>query len=180
MQIRNNYDIYWESVDGKSYGSGVYNGDLGIIKTVTQEYIEVIFDDRIVKYETNIIEEIEHAYAITIHKSQGSEFPVVVMVITSGPPMLYTRNLLYTGVTRAKELLIIVGKEMVINRMIDNIDTKKRNTGLKYKLEKFADIFNAWVGGINEKDKHFYYINIDDIRLFNSVTSIHRYRRPLG
>ncbi len=143
MQIRNNYDIYWESVDGKSYGSGVYNGDLGIIKTVTQEYIEVIFDDRIVKYETNIIEEIEHAYAITIHKSQGSEFPVVVMVITSGPPMLYTRNLLYTGVTRAKELLIIVGKEMVINRMIDNIDTKKRNTGLKYKLEKFADIFNV-------------------------------------
>ena len=143
MQIRNNYDIYWESVDGKSYGSGVYNGDLGIIKTVTQEYIEVIFDDRIVKYETNIIEEIEHAYAITIHKSQGSEFPVVVMVITSGPPMLYTRNLLYTGVTRAKELLIIVGKEMIINRMIDNIDTKKRNTGLKYKLEKFADIFNV-------------------------------------
>ena len=143
MQIRNNYDIYWESVEGKSYGSGVYNGDLGIIKTVTQEYIEVIFDDRIVKYETNIIEEIEHAYAITIHKSQGSEFPVVVMVITSGPPMLYTRNLLYTGVTRAKELLIIVGKEMVINRMIDNIDTKKRNTGLKYKLEKFADIFNV-------------------------------------
>lgn len=143
MQIRNNYDIYWEGVDGKSYGSGVYNGDLGIIKTVTQEYIEVIFDDRIVKYENNIIEEIEHAYAITIHKSQGSEFPVVIMVITSGPPMLYTRNLLYTGVTRAKELLIIVGKEMVINRMIDNIDTKKRNTGLKYKLEKFADIFNA-------------------------------------
>ena len=143
MQIRNNYDIYWESVEGKSYGSGVYNGDLGIIKTVTQEYIEVIFDDRIVKYETNIIEEIEHAYAITIHKSQGSEFPVVVMVITSGPPMLYTRNLLYTGVTRAKELLIIVGKEMVIIRMIDNIDTKKRNTGLKYKLEKFADIFNV-------------------------------------
>lgn len=143
MQIRNNYDIYWEGVDGKSYGSGVYNGDLGIIKTVTQDYIEVIFDDRIVKYETNIIEEIEHAYAITIHKSQGSEFPVVVMIITNGPPMLYTRNLLYTGVTRAKELLIMIGKENVINRMVDNVDTKKRNTGLKYKLEKYMDIFNV-------------------------------------
>lgn len=143
MQIRNNYDIYWEGVDGKSYSSGVYNGDLGIIKTVTQDYIEVIFDDRIVKYETNIIEEIEHAYAITIHKSQGSEFPVVVMIITNGPPMLYTRNLLYTGVTRAKELLIMIGKENVINRMIDNVDTKKRNTGLKYKLEKYMDIFNV-------------------------------------
>lgn len=143
MQIRNNYDAYWESVDGKNYGSGVYNGDLGIIRTVTQDYIEVVFDDRIVKYETNIIEEIEHAYAITIHKSQGSEFPVVIMIITNGPPMLYTRNLLYTGVTRAKELLIILGKENVFNRMIDNVDTKKRNTGLKHKLEKYMDVFNG-------------------------------------
>ncbi len=143
MQIRNNYDAYWESVDGKTYGSGVYNGDLGIIRTVTQDYIEVVFDDRIVKYETNIIEEIEHAYAITIHKSQGSEFPAVIMIITNGPPMLYTRNLLYTGVTRAKELLIILGRENVFNRMIDNVDTKKRNTGLKHKLEKYMDVFNG-------------------------------------
>lgn len=143
MQIRNNYDAYWESVDKKSYGSGVYNGDLGIIKTVTQDYIEVVFDDRVVKYEANIIEELEHAYAITIHKSQGSEFPVVVMIITNGPPMLYTRNLLYTGITRAKEFLILMGKEIFVNRMIDNVDTKKRNTGLKYKLEKYMDIFNV-------------------------------------
>lgn len=143
MQIKNNYDIYWEGIDGKSYGSGVYNGDLGIVKKVTPNEIEVIFDDdKIVKYESNIVEELEHAYAITIHKSQGSEFKVVVMIITNGPPMLYTRNLLYTGVTRAKELLIIVGKEMVLNRMIDNVDTKKRNTGLKYKIGKYMDIFN--------------------------------------
>ena len=143
MQIRNNYDIYWEGVDGKSYGSGVYNGDLGIVNKVTQDIVEVIFDDeKIVKYESNIIEELEHAYAITIHKSQGSEFPVGIMIITNGPPMLYTRNLLYTGVTRAKELLILLGKEFLINKMIDNIDTKKRNTGLEYKLKKYLDIFN--------------------------------------
>lgn len=143
MQIRNNYDIYWEGVDGKSYGSGVYNGDLGIINRITNDYIEVIFDDdKKVKYETNILEELEHAYAITIHKSQGSEFPVVVMIITNGPPMLYTRNLLYTGVTRAKQFLIILGKENLLGRMIDNADTKKRNTGLRNKLEKFTEIFN--------------------------------------
>ena len=138
MQIRNNYDIYWEGVDGKSYGSGVYNGDMGIVKKISQDYVEVIFDDeKIVKYESNIIEELELAYAITIHKSQGSEFPVGVMIITNGPPMLYTRNLLYTGVTRAKDLLIVLGKEMLLSRMIDNVDTKKRNTGLKYKIEKY-------------------------------------------
>lgn len=143
MQIRNNYDIYWEGVDGKSYGSGVYNGDLGIVNKITPDYVEVIFDDeKIVKYESNIIEELELAYAITIHKSQGSEFPVGVMIITNGPPMLYTRNLLYTGVTRAKELLIILGKETLLSRMIDNVDTKKRNTGLKYKIEKYVGVFN--------------------------------------
>lgn len=143
MQIRNNYDIYWEGVDGKSYGSGVYNGDLGIVNKITPDYVEVMFDDeKIVKYESNIIEELELAYAITIHKSQGSEFPVGVMIITNGPPMLYTRNLLYTGVTRAKELLIILGKETLLSRMIDNIDTKKRNTGLKYKIEKYVGVFN--------------------------------------
>ncbi len=143
MQVKNNYDIYWESVDGKSYGSGVYNGDLGIISNVNDEAIEVIFDDeKVVKYENSVLEEIEHAYAVTIHKSQGSEFKVVVMIITSGSPMLYTRNLLYTGVTRAKEFLIIIGNEQVLARMIENADTKKRNTGLKFKIEKFADIFN--------------------------------------
>ncbi|MBQ9280316.1 MAG: ATP-dependent RecD-like DNA helicase [Clostridia bacterium] len=144
MQIRNNYDIYWEGTDGRSYGSGVYNGDLGIVTRVTSDFVEVVFDDdKIVKYESNIIEELEHAYAITIHKSQGSEFKVVVIIITNGPPMLYTRNLLYTGVTRAKDFLIILGKEHLISRMIDNVDTKSRNTGLKYKLEKYSNIFTA-------------------------------------
>lgn len=147
MQIRNNYDLYWESIDGKAYGSGVFNGDLGIIRSIHNNTIEVIYDDeKIVKYDSNILEELEHAYAITIHKSQGSEFPLVVMPITNGPPMLYTRNLLYTGVTRAKKLLIILGKESILNYMIQNNDTKKRNTGLKQKMSKYLEMWR----GVNE------------------------------
>lgn len=142
MQIKNNYDIYWETIDGKNYGSGVYNGDIGIINKISEEGIEVIFDeDKVVQYDTTNLEELEHSYAITIHKSQGSEFPVVIMPILNGPPMLYTRNLLYTGVTRAKQLLVIVGEENIVYHMIQNNNTKVRNTGLKYKLEKYMQIF---------------------------------------
>lgn len=145
MQIRNNYDIYWESIDGKNYGSGIYNGDLGIINKIAEDYIEVIFDDeKIVRYESSVLEELEHAYAITIHKSQGGEFPVVVMPITSGPPMLYTRNLLYTGVTRAKKMLIIVGRESMLSYMIKNNETKARSTGLVYKINKYKEIFESF------------------------------------
>jgi len=142
MQTKNNYDIYWESKDGKNYGSGIYNGDMGIIQRISDDGIEVVFDeDKVVEYETANLEELEHAYAITIHKSQGSEFPVVVMPILNGPPMLYARNLLYTGVTRAKQLLVIVGEEMIVKHMIENNNTRRRNTGLKYKLEKYMQIF---------------------------------------
>ncbi len=142
MQIKNNYDLTWESLDGKSYGSGVYNGDLGIIKTIHDDGVEVIFDeDKLVVYDMASMDELEHAYAITVHKSQGSEFPVVVMPLIFGPPMLYTRNLLYTAVTRAKELLVIVGDKNVVSRMIANNDIKRRNTGIKYKLEKYYHIF---------------------------------------
>ena len=147
MQVKNNYDLYWESIKGDSYGSGVFNGDLGIINKIDNSVIEVIFDDeKIVKYESSVLEELEHAYAITIHKSQGSEFPVVVMPITSGPPMLYTRNILYTGVTRAKKFLIILGKESIVNYMISNNNTQSRNTGLKQKMNKYLEIWR----GVNE------------------------------
>lgn len=147
MQIKNNYDLYWESIDGKNYGSGVFNGDLGIINNINTNCIEVIFDDeKVVKYETGIFEELEHAYAITIHKSQGSEFPVVIMPIFNGPPMLYTRNLLYTGVTRAKKLLIMFGKDSIVKYMIGNNDTQVRNTGLKSKMKKYLEIWR----GVNE------------------------------
>lgn len=142
MQIKNNYDIYWESIDKKAYGSGIYNGDLGIINKITEDYIEVIFDEeKVVRYESSVVEELEHAYAITIHKSQGGEFPVVVMPIVNGPPMLYTRNLLYTGVTRAKNMLIIIGRENIIKYMIENSEIKTRKTGLAYKINKYKKIF---------------------------------------
>lgn len=147
MQIKNNYDMYWEGLNGSSYGSGIFNGDLGIISNIQNNVIEVIYDDeKIVKYESNVLEELEHAYAITIHKSQGSEFPLVVMPITNGPPMLYTRNLLYTGVTRAKKFLIILGKESIVDYMIKNNNTKARNTGLKQKMNKYLEIWR----GVNE------------------------------
>ena len=86
-------------------------------------------------YSVNQLEELEHSYCITIHKAQGSEFDVIIMVIPQAAPMLLTRNLLYTGITRAKKMLIIIGNERVINYMIDNVDSKKRNTGLEYKLK---------------------------------------------
>lgn len=147
MQVKNNYDLYWESINGDNYGSGIFNGDLGVINKIDNGVIEVIFDDeKVVRYENSVLEELEHAYAITIHKSQGSEFPVVVMPITSGPPMLYTRNILYTGVTRAKKFLIIVGKESIVNYMINNNNTQLRNTGLKYKMNKYLEIWR----GVNE------------------------------
>ena len=142
MQTKNNYDLYWQSPDGSNYGSGIYNGDMGIVTGVQEDGIKVLFDDeKEIFYSQDSYEDLELAYAITVHKSQGSEFPVVVMPIVSGPPMLYTRNLLYTGVTRAKELLVIVGESNVVKNMINNNDIKKRNTGLKYKLQKYYDIF---------------------------------------
>jgi exodeoxyribonuclease V alpha subunit len=143
MQIKNNYDTYWESIDGKAYGSGIFNGDLGIIKKIEDGNIQVIFDeDKVVNYDFGILEELEHAYAITIHKSQGSEFPVVLIPIIKGPPMLLTRNLLYTAITRAKQLLVIIGNESVVNYMVNNVNTKTRNTGLKFKLIKYTEMFS--------------------------------------
>ena len=93
------------------------------------------FDDaREVVYDFDMLEELELAYAITVHKSQGSEFDVVLIVLPQSAPMLLTRNLLYTGITRAKKMLIVIGSNKVIEFMIGNTDSKKRNTGLKYKL----------------------------------------------
>ena len=97
--------------------------------------MEIIFDDdKIAWYTYNDLDQIEHAYAVTIHKSQGSEFDVVIIVVPKTYQMLLTRNLLYTGITRAKHLLIIIGGQDTIEFMIQNTDTKQRNTGLEYKL----------------------------------------------
>lgn len=138
MQIKNNYDIYWIKNNNED-GTGIFNGELGTITKINEEtkQIEVCFDDeKNAWYEFSELDQIEHSYSITIHKSQGSEFDVVIMCLPQAAPMLLTRNLLYTGITRAKELLIVLGTNNVINFMIQNTETKKRNTGLENKLTR--------------------------------------------
>ena len=138
MQTKNNYDIYWQRIDNEEDdGTGIYNGELGRIVKINEidKQIKVLFDDgKQAWYMYSDLEQLEHAYAITIHKAQGSEFDVVIIVVAGTAPMLLTRNLLYTGITRAKEMLLIIGSENIINFMIQNSDTRKRNTGLEYKL----------------------------------------------
>lgn len=140
MQIKNNYDISWERrSDGSvEIGNGVFNGEMGTITNIDekQKNVRVKFDDeKVCWYEFNELEQLEHSYCITIHKAQGSEFDVVIMIIPQAAPMLLTRNLLYTGLTRAKKLLIVIGNDRIIDFMIRNVDSKKRNTGLEYKLK---------------------------------------------
>ena len=140
MQIKNNYDIYWEKYGEKQEtGTGVFNGEIGTIIAIDtpNKNIEIQFDDeKVAWYQFSELEQIEHSYAVTIHKAQGSEFNVVIMCVPRTAPMLLTRNLLYTGITRAKEILIVIGSEDTIDFMIQNVDSKKRNTGLKFKLVK--------------------------------------------
>ena len=140
MQIKNNYDISWERrSDGSvEIGNGVFNGEMGTITNINEKEknVRVKFDDeKVCWYEFNELEQLEHSYCITIHKAQGSEFDVVIMIIPQAAPMLLTRNLLYTGLTRAKKLLIVIGNDRIIDFMIRNVDSKKRNTGLEYKLK---------------------------------------------
>ena len=145
MQIKNNYDIFWEKGSKDNIltyeaGTGIYNGEIGkIIKIDSKEKQMMIeFDDKKVAwYAFSDLDQLEHSYAITIHKAQGSEFDVVVLVIPQSSKMLLTRNLLYTAITRAKKLLVVIGNYNVINFMIKNNEIKKRNTGLLYILENF-------------------------------------------
>ena len=143
MQTKNNYNILWEKEYDEEFkkelGNGIFNGELGIIENINKENktIKVKFDDgKIATYDNADLEQLEHAYAITVHKSQGSEFDVVILVVSQSAPMLLTRNLIYTAMTRAKKLLIVIGPQSVVNYMIQNNTTKQRNTGLKFKLEK--------------------------------------------
>ena len=135
MQIKNNYDIAWEQ--NGEISSGIFNGEMGTITKISNisETVEVNYDGKIATYQFSELEQIEHSYAITVHKSQGSEFDVVILPIVRLSPMLLTRNLLYTAITRAKKLLIVIGNQDVVQFMINNTDAKIRNTGLKYKLE---------------------------------------------
>ena len=137
MQIKNNYNMTWVIEGEEQKGEGIFNGDFGKIKDIDLEEgkISVIFDEeKQVEYDFNQLDELELAYAVTVHKSQGSEFSVIIMPISWGPPMLLTRNLLYTAITRAKSLVVLVGKEKYLMSMIRNDYINKRYTGLSNRI----------------------------------------------
>ncbi len=135
MQIKNNYDILWERADGES-GNGVFNGDIGYVTQVDKRFnsLTVDFDGKKVIYSSEELSQLELAYAVTVHKSQGSEFQCVVLPISEVPAKLCYRNLLYTAVTRAKKLLIIVGSAEVLSQMVSNDKKTLRYTGLGHFL----------------------------------------------
>ncbi len=138
MQIKNNYDIVWTKENGEC-GAGIFNGDMGIIDSISvrDRQMTIIFDDdKITEYSFNELDSLDLAYAITVHKSQGSEFPVVIVPMCHFAPMLMCRNLLYTAVTRAKTMVILVGSQSACGQMVANNDEKKRFTGLCEKLRK--------------------------------------------
>ena len=137
MQIRNNYDIMWKRTDGSAVGTGVFNGDIGTITAIDMhmETLTVVFDDREVTYDFEQLGELEPAYAMTVHKSQGSEYRAVILAAWSGTPLLLSRSVLYTAITRARELLIVVGREEVVAAMTENAKRNRRYTGLKLRLQ---------------------------------------------
>jgi len=143
MQIKNNYQLGWCRQRDFSDGQGVFNGDVGFIESIDKESgtMLVIFDeDRYVTYDFSQLDELELAYAVTVHKSQGSEFPIVVMPVSWFPPVLATRNLLYTAVTRGKRVVVLVGSEARMNAMVDNNRIKMRYSGLKFRLQKLMGV----------------------------------------
>ena len=132
MQVRNNYDIAWKK--GNYDGSGLFNGEIGVLHAFTEEGAEVIFDDRVATYAKEDLDDLDHSYAITIHKSQGSEYPTVIIPLYNCPPMLATRNLLYTAVTRACRRVILVGRRDILLRMVENDRHALRYTALPIHL----------------------------------------------
>jgi exodeoxyribonuclease V alpha subunit len=150
MQVKNNYQLEWEIVSKYGIpieqGLGVFNGDMGIVREINSfnETMIVEYDGmRKVTYPFSGLDELEHAYAVTIHKSQGSEYPAVVIPLLSGPRMLFNRNLLYTGVTRAKDCVMLLGSREKINSMIDNTDEHLRYTGLCAQIKEMYGIKSA-------------------------------------
>ena len=145
MQIRNNYDIIWRSADNSAAGSGIYNGDIGVIRSIDpeQETLTVNFDGKLAVYTFDLLLELEHAWAMTVHKSQGSEFRAVILALCSTSQMLMSRDILYTAVTRAKELLILVGDEQIAFTMIDNVRQSRRYNALRLRIRKMSGIQGA-------------------------------------
>ncbi|MDD7267905.1 MAG: ATP-dependent RecD-like DNA helicase [Lachnospiraceae bacterium] len=147
IQVKNNYQLAWELRGQKGYvieeGCGVFNGDIGIIRKINDlsETVEILFDDgHLVTYDYKSMDEVELAYAITIHKSQGSEYPAVVLPLLSGPEVLMNKNLLYTAITRARNCVVIVGSAACVQRMIDNKKEHKRYSSLDLSIRSIMDI----------------------------------------
>ena len=138
MQIKNDYDIEWKRANGTE-GSGIFNGDIGIIEEIklSEECMVVLFDDKRAEYDFSMLDELDLSYAITVHKSQGSEYPIVIIPLYRYSQRLLTRNLLYTALTRAQKMVVLVGDEEVSRRMIDNNRRTKRYTGLPYLFSKY-------------------------------------------
>lgn len=139
MQVRNNYDMEWERDNGMT-GAGIFNGDVGVIESIdpTDGNMHIRFEDRTVTYEFSLLEDLEPAYAVTVHKSQGCEYPIVILPLGNVPPMLRSRNLLYTAVTRAQCIVIVVGREDVLADMVRNNRQTMRYTGLSERLRREA------------------------------------------
>ena len=137
MQIRNNYDIMWKKCDGSAVGTGMFNGDIGIVSSIDphMEIMTVVFDDREADYDFTQLGELELAYAMTVHKSQGSEYRAVILSAWNGSPYLLSRSVLYTAITRARELLIIVGRQETVAAMTENAKKGRRYSGLKLRLQ---------------------------------------------
>lgn len=145
MQTKNNYQLEWEVVSRYGIpidsGVGIFNGDMGVLKEINEyaQTVVVEYDEhRRVTYGYAQMDEVELAYAITIHKSQGSEYPAVIMPLMGGPRMLFNRNLLYTGVTRAKDCVTILGSSQVVQEMIENVSEAKRYTSLDRRIRELG------------------------------------------
>jgi len=139
MQTRNNYDVPWKNHLTGEEGTGIFNGDIGMIRRIDHlsGQMEVQFDERVATYELDDASQLEHAYAVTVHKSQGSEYTAVVIPMCPGPPQLQYRSLLYTAVTRARSLLILVGQRDIIAQMVAGRSKSGRYTGLSYFLTEY-------------------------------------------
>ena len=137
MQTKNNYDVLWEKDDGTA-GSGIFNGDVGVIQDIDSsgELIVLRFDDRTATYTADLLSQLDMAYAITVHKSQGSEYPAVILVSAPAAPSLMVRGVLYTAITRARRMLIMVGDDAVPARMAENDRQQRRYSGLRRRLKE--------------------------------------------
>ncbi|WP_251317651.1 ATP-dependent RecD-like DNA helicase [Flintibacter muris] len=134
MQVRNNYDILWREEGGADAGMGMFNGDIGVIRSIEKEVITVDFDGKVVEYAPDMLGELEPAFAVTVHKAQGSEYRAVILAALEGAPFLMTRGVLYTAVTRARELFILVGDPAAAARMVNNNRQTRRYSGLRARL----------------------------------------------